>query len=94
MPERLSLELAMLGDMLKGREVMTIGDVVSILQDLQRQTRSMLSENKREQLVQLSAQLEQPSVDSCCTSAGHDYSSALHHAGTPKQQKPAEGERR
>lgn len=47
MPEWLSLELIMLGDLCKGREVTTIQDVVSIPQDLQQYTQSMLSELER-----------------------------------------------
>lgn len=42
--ERLSLELDILRDVCRGQEVITIQDVVSILQTLQPQTRSMLSE--------------------------------------------------
>jgi len=42
--ERLSLELDLLRDVCREREVSTIQDVMSILQTLQPQTRSMLSE--------------------------------------------------
>ncbi|QQP57455.1 Hypothetical protein FKW44_002460, partial [Caligus rogercresseyi] len=42
--EQLSIELDILRDVCRGREVFTIQDVVSILHTLQPQTRSMLSE--------------------------------------------------
>ena len=42
--EQLSIELDILRDVCRGREVITIQDVVSILHTLQPQTRSMLSE--------------------------------------------------
>ena len=46
-PEWLSLEFVMLGDVFSWPVVTTIQDAVSILHDLQPQTQSMLSEEKR-----------------------------------------------